>query len=257
MTKTVLRHPVLLLALTTIAAAQTPLENSGKPMRVLYECTPADTQAAGLGCSEDDPCPVYLELSNVDATGGKIFVTGNIHTPVVTLYSILLASEDGGTNWTEPHPRIRSSGLDQIQFLDAQNGWVSGANLQGAPRDPFLLITTDGGKTWHERPIFEETRVAAIERFSFDSPTNGTMLIDARLDNGKHELYQTSTGGESWVMQQTSADPTRLIKEKQAGPSGWRVRTDAATHSYVIEKSENSRWQKVASFLVSIANCKE
>ena len=66
----------------------------------------------------------------------------------------------------EPHPRIRSSGLDQIQFVDFQNGWISGANLTGAPRDPFLLITTDGGKTWRERPIFEETRVAAIEGFS-------------------------------------------------------------------------------------------
>ena len=39
--------------------------------------------------------------------------------------------------------------------------------------------------------------------------------------------------------------------------AGWRVRTDAATHSYVIEKSENNRWQKVASFLVNIASCKE
>ncbi len=161
-------------------------------MRVPYECTAADTQAAGLGCSEEDPCPVYLELSNVEAVGNRLFVTGNLHTPMATLYSVLLASEDGGTSWTEPHPRLRSSGLDQIQFVDSQNGWISGANLQGAPRDPFFLITTDGGKTWRQRPIFEETRVAAIERFWFDSPANGTLLIDAQLDNGKRELYETT-----------------------------------------------------------------
>ena len=128
----------------------------------------ADIQAAGLGCSEEDPCPVYLELSNVEAVGHKIFVTGNLHTPTATLDSILLASDDEGKTWTEPHPRLRSSGLDQIQFVDFQNGWISGANLQGAPRDPFLLITTDGGKTWRQRPIFEESRVASIERFWFD-----------------------------------------------------------------------------------------
>ena len=226
-------------------------------MRVVYECTAADTQAAGLGCSEEDPCPVYLELANVDAVGNKIFVTGNLHTPMATLYSILLASDDNGTTWTEPHPRLRSSGLDQIQFVDFQNGWISGANLTSAPRDPFFLITTDGGKTWREHPIFEETRVAAIESFWFDTPANGTLLIDARLDNGKRELYETRTGGESWAIRQTSADPIRLPKEKQAGAPGWRVRTDAATHSYVIEKSENNRWQKVASFLVNIASCKE
>jgi photosystem II stability/assembly factor-like uncharacterized protein len=249
------RSALLFLALSL--NAQTPLENSGKPMRVLYECTAADTQAAGLGCSEEDPCPVYLELSNVEAVGGKIFATGNLHTPMATLYSILLASEDSGAMWTEPHPRIHSSGLDQIQFVDFQNGWISGANLQGAPRDPFLLMTTDGGKTWRERPIFEETRVAAIERFSFDTPANGIMLIDARLDNGKRELYETSNAGENWTIQQTAADPAHAIKEKQAGTPGWRVRTDAATHSYVIENSENNRWQKVASFLVNIATCKE
>jgi hypothetical protein len=248
------RNAALLLALASLLDAQTPLENNGKPMRVAYECTAADTLAAGLGCSERDPCPVYIELENVEAVGGKIFVTGNLHTPMATLDSILLASEDSGSTWTEPHPRIHSTGLDQIQFVDFQNGWISGANLQGAPRDPFFLITTDGGKTWRERPIFEETRVAAIERFWFDSPEHGMLLIDARLDNGKHELYETQTGGDSWAMEQTPAESVRFPKEKAPG---WRVRTDAATHSYVIEKSENNRWQKVASFLVNITTCQE
>ncbi len=176
---------------------------------------------------------------------------------MVTLYSILLASEDDGKTWSEPQPRLRSSGLDQIQFVDFQNGWISGANLQTAPRDPFFLITTDGGKTWHARPIFDETRVAAIERFWFDTPSNGKLLIDASLDNGNHELYETHTGGESWNIQQRAADPLRAIQDKAAGAPAWRVRTDAATHSYVIEQSENSRWQKVAGFLVNIASCKE
>jgi hypothetical protein len=248
------RSAALLLIFALWLCAQTPLENNGKPMRVAYECKAADTQAAGLGCSEDDPCPVYIELANVEAVGSKIFVTGNLHTPMATLDSILLESEDSGSTWTEPHPRVHSSGLDQIQFIDFQNGWISGANLQGAPRDPFFLITTDGGKTWRERPIFEETRVAAIERFWFDSPEHGMSLIDARLDNGNRELYETQTGGASWAIGQTPAESARFPKEK---PPGWRARTDAATHSYVIEKSENNRWQKVASFLVTVAICKE
>ncbi len=246
------RHAALLFAFASLLSAQTPLENKGQPMRVVYECTAADILAAGLSCSEQDPCPVYVELENVEAVGGKIFVTGNLHTPMATLYSILLESDDGGSTWTEPHPRIHSSGLDQIQFVDFQNGWISGANLQGAPRDPFLLITNDGGKTWRVRPIFEETRVAAIERFWFDSPTNGAIVIDARLDNGKREEYRSHDGGETWDAQQSSTG--RAVKEK---PPAWRLRTDAATHSYVIERSENSRWQKTASFLVNIALCKE
>jgi len=247
----------LLLALAGLAGAQTPLINNGKPMRLAYECSAGDTQAEGLGCSEEDPCPVYLELSNIDAVGAKIFVTGNLHTPSATLASILLASDDAGNTFTEPHARIRSSGLDQIQFVDPQNGWIAGSNLQSAPRDPFLLITTDGGKTWRERPIFEESRVAAIESFLFTTPAYGTLLIDARLDNGNRELYETHTGGESWMIQKSSAEPIHLAREKTAAAPGWRLRTDAASHSYVVEKSENNRWQKIASFLVNITSCKE
>lgn len=246
------RSAALLLAIAISAAAQTPLENTGKPMRVAYDCTAEETQAAGLACSEEDPCPVYLELANVDASGPRLFVTGNLHTPMATLSSILLASTDEGKTWTEPIARIPASGLDQIQFIDFQNGWISGANLQSAPRNPFFLITSDGGKTWREHPVFEEDRVAAIEAFHFDSAQNGAVFIDATLDNGKHEEYRTENGGQSW---QGPQSPDRTAKAKP--PAAWRLRTDAASHSYLIEKSEANRWQRVASFLVNIASCKE
>jgi photosystem II stability/assembly factor-like uncharacterized protein len=129
--------------------------------------------------------------------------------------------------------------------------------LQGAPRDPFLLITTDGGKTWRQRPVFEEGRVASIERFWFDTHENGSMLVDARLDNNRHELYETRTGGESWSLQQASADPIRFQRIAETVASGWRLRTDAVSHSYAIEKSLGDRWQRVASFLVDAGTCKQ
>jgi photosystem II stability/assembly factor-like uncharacterized protein len=226
-------------------------------MHVPFECTEADSQAAGLSCSEEEPCPVFLELANVEAVGNKLFLTGNFHTPNTTLYSILLASEDSGAKWTEPHPRIRVSGLDQIQFIDFQNGWISGGNLQSAARDSFLLITTDGGKTWRQRPIFDESRVASIERFWFTSREEGTMLIDARLDNGRHELYESRTGGESWALRQSSLAAIRFPLNSEPSSSAWRLRADAATHSYALEKSQGERWQKIASFLVDAGACKE
>ncbi len=98
-------------------------------MRLPFECTEADTQASSLNCSEEEPCAVFLELSSVEAAGNKIFLAGNLHTNTTTLYSVLLATEDAGKTWSEPHPRIRFAGLDQIQFIDFQNGWISGANL--------------------------------------------------------------------------------------------------------------------------------
>jgi len=189
--------------------------------------------------------------------GNKLFLPGNLHTSTTTMFSILLATEDTGKTWSEPHPRIRSSGLDQIQFIDFQNGWISGANLQGAPRDPFLLLTTDGGKTWRQRPIYEDSRSGIIERFWFDSTRDGTMLVDARLESNVHELYETRTGGESWSLRRASADAIAFPRAKETGPSGWRIRVDAATNSYAVEKSDGQHWQKIASFLVHAGSCKQ
>jgi photosystem II stability/assembly factor-like uncharacterized protein len=251
------RPITLLLAFAAAAAADTGLVNTGKPMRVPFECTADDTQAAGLSCSDEEPCPVYLELASVEVAGNRIFLPGNLHTPAATLYSMLLASEDGGSTWTEPFARLRSSGLDQVQFVDFQNGWISGANLQGAPRDPFLLITTDGGKTWRQRPIFEESRVASVERFWFDTREEGAMLVDARLDDGRRELYETRTGGESWALQQASSGPIAFPRTREPGASGWRVRVDAATHSFALEKSQGEQWTRIASFLVDAGACKQ
>jgi hypothetical protein len=251
------RRAAVSLILATCLHGQAPIEYNGKPLRLPFECTEADTEAAGLSCSEEHPCPVYLELAGVEAAGNKVFLAGNLHTPNTTLYSILLASDDSGKTWSEPMPRLRSSGLDQIQFFDFENGWISGANLQGAPRDPFLLITTDGGKTWRQRPIFEESRVAAIERFWFESREIGTLLIDARLDNDRHELYETRTGGESWAARQSSVKPIPFPHNFDASAAAWRLREDAATHSNVIEKSLGDHWHTMASFLVDAGACKQ
>src|SRR5689334_18067533 len=47
------------------------LENTGKPILLPFQCTEDDIQKAGLSCTEDDPCPVYLELSAVDGVGNR------------------------------------------------------------------------------------------------------------------------------------------------------------------------------------------
>ena len=97
------------------------LENTGKPVVVPFQCSAEDIQAAGLSCSEDDPCPIFLELTAVESLGNRIFAAGNIHSAAVTIDTVLLGSEDGGHTWREVAGRIRSAGLDRVQFLDAAN----------------------------------------------------------------------------------------------------------------------------------------
>jgi len=245
-----------------VKAAEAPagpprLVFEGKPLTVPGHCGDEQIQALQLGCSREEPCPLFLELAGLEAVGNSIFLTGNIHTELVTLDSILLASDDSGKTWTEPHARIRQGVIEPVQFIDFQNGWVAGQVMQTIPRDPFVLITNDGGKTWRRRPLFDDGRVGSVEYFAFTSKTQGTMVLDrskAGDPNAKYELYETNTGGSSWQIREVSKT---LMKPKRPLPGNgdWRLRADAASKAYRVERRTGAAWQTVASFLVRLPGC--
>jgi hypothetical protein len=226
-------------------------------VHVAYDCSSEDAEIFGLNCSEDRPCPVYLELTSAAAAGDRLFVAGNLHTSDTTLFSILLASEDMGLTWTEPSPRLRNAALEQIEFLDAQTGWVSGESIDPLTRNPFLLITTDGGKTWREKLLFDDAKFGVISQFDFTSKTDGELLLDTTQGKSKRvESYVSHTGGESWELQGVSA--TARLAAPARSPE-WRVRADAATASFHLEHATNRNntrvWAKVATFEIHVADC--
>lgn len=228
-------------------------------MGVPFTCSADDIQWGGLTCSEDQPCATFLELSAADSAGSRILVSGNFHTEAVTLYSVLLASDDGGHTWTEPYQRIRGAALDHIEFQDDKLGWISGAELFPIPQNPFLLVTEDGGKTWSRRAVINdaaEDRFGVVLQFSFADKDNGTLILD-RGDaavSDRYALYESRTGGQSWNFLQESDKPPKL---KQPPPaSAWRVRVDAATHSFHVEHLVGERWTSVGAFAVKVDPCK-
>ena len=203
-------------------AENPPLQNTGKPMIVDFVCGEEDIRLSGLSCTIDDPCPVFLELASVEAVGNRIFVAGNIHSSTTTLYSVLLSSGDAGKTWREPYERMRLAGLDRIQFIDFENGWVSGEVQHPLPRDPFLLVTTDGGKTWQAHTIFAEPQFGSILQFWFNSRTNGSLVIDRGRtgESGRYELYETPNAGETWMLRQTNEQPIQMKRRGRNGESG-------------------------------------
>ena len=229
------------------------LENNGKPMLVDYRCSEDDIQGSGLSCTAADPCPVYLELSAVEAVGNRIFVAGNIHTSATTLYSVLLASGDGGKTWREPHERLRGAGLDHIQFVDFENGWISGETLHPLPRDPFLLITSDGGKEWRREMVSGDPEFGSILQFWFSSRSAGKLVLDRGQPGDRYELYETANGGESWNLKETSE---RAMKVKGPAPNtDWRVRADAGSKSWHLERHGSDGWHSLAAFDILMGKC--
>jgi len=233
------------------------LQNTGKPIQTPFHCTGQDMQWAGMSCTAEEPCPVYLELSAVEAAGNKLFVAGDIHSQTVTLYSILIGSDDLGRTWQEVHPRIRGAGLDHVQFIDLENGWVSGEALSPLPQDPFLLLTDDGGKSWRQQPIFSETRVGSIQQMQFRSKNEGSLVMDRGQgsETERFELYESLNGGQSWTIKEASRRPIAL-KDVPSSPALWRVQADGPSQSYRIEHQQGGRWTVASQFAVSLEPCR-
>jgi len=236
----------------------TSLSNTGEPIRVPFACAEDDLRTAGLLCTADDPCPVYLELSSVVPAGKKLFLAGDLHATSATLSSFLLSSDDGGSTWKEPFKRIPGSALEQIQFYDAEHGWASGETQYPLPRDPFFLVSTDGGVSWRQQPVTEDGAPGSVQRFWFDSPQHGESVVDAGRNalGGRYISYESRTGGDSWMARATAA---QLPKLKRAPAStenpDYRIRADKTTNAVHIEKRQGNRWEPVASFLIEAARC--
>jgi photosystem II stability/assembly factor-like uncharacterized protein len=194
----------------------------------------------------------------VDSTGIRLFATGNIHTSTATLYSILLGSEDNGATWSETYERIRGAGLDHLQFAGTDTGWSSGISLAPLPRDPFLLQTTDGGKSWRPHAIFNEPRFGAIQQFYFEDKKSGALIVDhgAGSEGDRYELYESNDGGDTWNIKETSVKPIRLKLPVNVPASEWRVRADGPTKSFHLEHRQGQRWVSAAAFAVNLGACK-
>jgi len=243
------KTPAALLLIALLARAQ-------EARKLDKVCAPEDEDALGLTCSESEPCPVFLELASAEAIGASLFVTGDLHTQNTTMFGVLLQSDDQGANWTEPNRRLRSAALEEIQFVDSQHGWVSGVKLEPLPRDPFLLVTADGGKTWTESPLFDETTFGSIQQFWFDSATDGELVLDKSQGAGKrYERYATRTGGASWELEEADNKPIRLATEKPKENAGWRVR--AGDDAYLVERrSGDGAWRTAARFAIRAGECR-
>lgn len=241
------------------AAEMHLLRWTGAPVRLPFECTADDLQMFEMPCTAEAPCPVYLQLASAKGIGEKIFVAGNVHNRATTMLSVLLRSEDGGQTWAEAYPRIRGAGLDTVYFHDAKTGWVLGHMLTLPPRDPFFLLTTDGGKYWRRRDVFNETRIGVIEEFWFDDARSGGVLVDrvrASETGARYERYETMTGGADWSIREVSATPIQVKNVRPVGPDpDWRVSEDAATQSWLIQRRRAGEWATVASFQVEVGAC--
>ena len=120
----------------------------------------------------------------------------------------------------------------------------------------FSLITTDGAKTWRHHAIFDDGTAGSILSFWFESPANGSLVLDKGSGNSRYQLFESPTGGDTWTIRESSEKPIRIRSMPPPGTGGWRLQADAKSHSFHVEKLYGENWKQLASFLISAGSCK-
>lgn len=100
--------------------------------------------------------------------------------------SVVLHTTNGGTSWTTQNPNFDASILG-IQFVDANNGWVTSDN-------GGIARTTNGGNLW----TLKSSSVTPNTLQGVSALTDGNNVW-AVGQNGT--ILHTSNGGNSWVTQ--------------------------------------------------------
>jgi len=149
--------------------------------------------AFNQGWNWQNPLPQGNRLSQIQ------FVD-SLHGWILSEYGgSLLRTINGGSSW-----EISAMPLwtNRIHFVDRLNGWCVGS---GAP--PFIMRTSDGGKTWEDLPIPEERNTGDYYNFyglHFLDVFNGYITDSAR------GIFYTPDGGLTWVKQRTILPPREI-----------------------------------------------
>ena len=143
--------------------------------------------------------------------------------------------------------------------MNPETGWVNGELVNPLPSEPFLLITTDGGKSWHRKAILEEggeSRLGTIQQFYFTDKSTGKLVIDRGKgsDGDRYELYESPNGGETWGIKQSNRRPISIAHPEPEAAS-LRLRADGSTRALQLERRQGTRWTPVSSFAVRAGSC--
>jgi photosystem II stability/assembly factor-like uncharacterized protein len=122
--------------------------------------------------------------------GATAFVMG---TSIDGSAVAVMVTHDGGRTWTNATVDDAGGGPSAVVAVDDQVVWFVGGVAPSVGPDSYLVASTDGGRTWHERwPTATPRPVSAL---SFVSPTTG---FGTGIVGDGEAVVRTDDGGVTW-----------------------------------------------------------
>jgi photosystem II stability/assembly factor-like uncharacterized protein len=112
---------------------------------------------------------------------------------------IILHTNNGGSSWIRQEINSTHT-VEDVFFLDRNQGWAAASNYTTLPFGTILLKTTNGGADWIAQPYPEED--IFINCILYRDSLNGWM------GGSPHALLRTRDGGASWT--QAAIDTSTL-----------------------------------------------
>ncbi len=175
--------------------------------------------------------------------------------PSNTTGAVVYYTTNGGSTWSKSIVASGTSVLGaQLQFVDANNGFVSVYNMTS--NIGYLYKTTDGGATWSTVGS-SLTGTDEVQLFYFLNATTGwTLKIN---DNpALFQISKTTDGGATWTVQYTDNTSHGIYTMTSCGAlqfidanNGWAV----GPNSRIVKTTNGGgAWTTVTSSLTSGLN---
>lgn len=160
-----------------------------------------DVTPPGLNLPPNDVMNSITASYFLDASRGYIGVLQDGQTS-------LLFTQDSGKTWETvafDFSPLSMVGIYQIEFIDAQHGWLAFDKHHGFGQYHVVLMSTnDGGKSWKQLLDTTEDEASGVpiywpKHFHFTSEQQGWMI--GNEESADVRLYATSDGGKTWSPQ--------------------------------------------------------